>query len=455
MPEPQSRTAGKRIPRKKKKIFILDTNVILHDSACIHQFGENDVVIPVTVLEELDQFKKGSEILNFHAREFVRTLDTLCGEHLFNGGVPIGPGLGKITVKLDVPFDPEIRRSFSENRADHHVLNIAYHIAKEHPAKEIILVSKDVNLRIKAKSIGLQAQDYKSDQVKDIQALYTGKRLIENVPAEVMQRFYEHPFEIDFQTLSLESEPVANEYFILRNSSRSVLAVHDPVSRTLRKIEKNPAFGIMPRNAEQTFALDALTNSNIQLVTLTGKAGTGKTLLALAAALHRKKNYRQIFLARPVVPLSNKDIGFLPGDIHSKLDPYMQPLFDNLSVIRSQFGKSESSRDTVNRLLEEQKLVISALAYIRGRSLVNIFFIVDEAQNLTPHEVKTIITRAGENTKVVLTGDIFQIDHPYLNSQSNGLSYLIEKMHGQKLYAHINLEKGERSELSELASNLL
>ncbi|MEW6260687.1 MAG: PhoH family protein [Thermodesulfobacteriota bacterium] len=443
------------MPKKKKKVFILDTNVILHDSSCIYQFGANDVVIPVTVLEELDQFKKGSEILNFHAREFVRTLDALCGEHLFNGGVPIGPGLGKITVKLDVPFDPDIQRSFSDNRPDHHVLNIAYHAAKEHPSKEIILVSKDVNLRIKAKSIGLPAQDYKSDQVKDIKALYTGKRLVENVPEEVMQYFYEQPFEIDPEMLELEREPVANEYFILRNTTRSVLAVYDPGSQTLRKIDKNPAFGIIPRNAEQTFALDALTNSNVQLVTLTGKAGTGKTLLALAAALHRKKNYRQIFLARPVVPLSNKDIGFLPGDIHSKLDPYMQPLFDNLSVIRSQHGKSESTRDTVNRLLEEQKLLISALAYIRGRSLVNIFFIVDEAQNLTPHEVKTIITRAGEDTKVVLTGDIFQIDHPYLNTQSNGLSYLIEKMHGQKLYAHINLEKGERSELSELASNLL
>jgi PhoH-like ATPase len=223
----------------------------------------------------------------------------------------------------------------------------------------------------------------------------------------------------------------------------------------IRRIDKNPAFGITPRNAEQTFALDALTNNNIQLITLSGKAGTGKTLLALAAALQRKKNYRQIFLARPVVPLSNKDIGFLPGDIQSKLDPYMQPLFDNLSVIKAHFGKSESSRDDVNKLLLENKLVISALAYIRGRSLVNIYFIVDEAQNLTPHEVKTIITRAGENTKIVLTGDIFQIDHPYLNTQSNGLSYLIEKMHGQKLYAHINLEKGERSELSELASNLL
>jgi len=443
------------MPRKKKTTFILDTNVILHDSACIYQFAENNLIIPVTVLEELDQFKKGSEILNFHAREFIRTLDLLCGEQLFNGGVPIGPGLGKINVKLDRKFHEDLVLSFSESRPDHHVLNIAYHTAKENPSLQVILVTKDVNLRIKAKSIGLVAQDYKSDQIKDISTLYTGKRFVENIPGNVLNKLYEAPFELNPSELPLEKEPVANEYFILRNDSKSALAMYDSSSLKIRRIDKNPAFGIIPRNAEQTFALDALTNNNIQLVTLSGKAGTGKTLLALAAALQRKKNYRQIFLARPVVPLSNKDIGFLPGDIQSKLDPYMQPLFDNLSVIKSHFGKTESSRDDINKLLTENKLLISALAYIRGRSLVNIYFIVDEAQNLTPHEVKTIITRAGENTKVVLTGDIFQIDHPYLNTQSNGLSYLIEKMHGQKLYAHINLEKGERSELSELASNLL
>jgi PhoH-like ATPase len=443
------------MPRKKKITFILDTNVILHDSACIYHFGEHNIVIPVTVLEELDQFKKGGEILNYHSREFVRTLDSLCGEHLFNGGVPIGPGLGKITVKLDSMFHEDLKLSFSESRPDHHVLNTAYHIAKENPSLQVILVSKDVNLRIKAKSIGLMAQDYKSDQIKDISALYTGKRIVENVPEDVMKPLYINPFELDPAALSLENEPTANEYFILRNDNQSALATYDPFIQKIRRIDKNPAFGIMPRNAEQTFALDALTNANIQLLTLSGKAGTGKTLLALAAALQRKKNYRQIFLARPVVPLSNKDIGFLPGDIQSKLDPYMQPLFDNLSVIKSHLGKSEDFRDDINKLLQENKLLISALAYIRGRSLVNIYFIVDEAQNLTPHEVKTIITRAGENTKIVLTGDIFQIDHPYLNTQSNGLSYLIEKMQGQKLYAHINLEKGERSELSELASNLL
>ena len=443
------------MPRKKETLFVLDTNVILHDSSCIYQFGKNNVMIPVTVLEELDQFKKGGEILNFHAREFLRTLDLLSDDHLFNGGVSIGRGLGKITVKLDRKFHEDIVLNFPESRPDHHVLNIAYHIAKENPSLQTILVTKDVNLRIKAKSVGLLSQDYKSDQVKDIKTLYTGKRIVENMPGTILKKLFEDPFELNPSELSLEKEPVSNEYLILRNENRSALTVYDSLTQKIKRIDKNPAFGIQPRNAEQTFALDALINPNIQLVTITGKAGTGKTLLALAAALHQKKNYRQIFLARPVVPLSNKDIGYLPGDIQSKLDPYMQPLFDNLSVIKNHFSRTESTRDSVNKLLEDNKLLISPLAYIRGRSLVNIYFIVDEAQNLTPHEVKTIITRAGENTKIVLTGDIFQIDHPYLNSQSNGLSYLIEKMQGQKLYAHINLEKGERSELSELASNLL
>ncbi|TDI97141.1 MAG: DUF2075 domain-containing protein, partial [Deltaproteobacteria bacterium] len=235
----------------------------------------------------------------------------------------------------------------------------------------------------------------------------------------------------------------------------SVLAKYDKYEEKIKRIDKVNSYGITPRNAEQTFALDALMDNNISLVSVSGKAGTGKTLLALAAALEKRKHYRQIFMARPIIALSNKDIGYLPGDIESKLFPYMQPLYDNLSVIQNQYSETEQKYKQIKKYLEEEKLVIAPLAYIRGRSLVKIYFIVDEAQNLTPHEVKTIITRAGESTKIVFTGDIFQIDHPYLDTQSNGLSYLIEKMKGQNLYAHINLEKGERSELADLASSLL
>ncbi|MCW8812439.1 MAG: PhoH family protein, partial [Chlorobium sp.] len=235
----------------------------------------------------------------------------------------------------------------------------------------------------------------------------------------------------------------------------SVLANLDQNKEHLRKVDKNVIYGITPRNAEQTFAVDALSNHDIRLVSLTGKAGTGKTLLALASALHVRKSYRQIFVARPIVPLSNKDIGYLPGDVESKLAPYMTPLWDNLKVIQDQFPETDKNHQLIDSLIKEEKLVIEPLSYIRGRSLQRIFFIVDEAQNLTPHEIKTIITRAGEGSKLVFTGDIYQIDHPYLDGQSNGLSYLIDRFKGQKLYAHINLEKGERSELAELASNLL
>ncbi len=298
------------MPRKKKTTVILDTNVILHDSGCIRHFGEYDVIIPITVLEELDQFKKGGEILNFHAREFIRTLDLLCGEHLFNGGVPIGPGLGKITVKLDREFHKDLALSFSESRSDHHILNIAYCLAKENPSTQVILITKDVNLRIKAKSVSIIAQDYKSDQIKDVETLYTGKCLIENVSGSVLQKLHEPPFESDPSELPLEKEPVANEYFILRNENKSALAMYDFFSQKIRRIDKNPAFGIMPRNAEQTFALDALTKNNIQLVTLSGKAGTGKTLLALAAALQCKKITARFFWQDRLFRLAIKTLVF-------------------------------------------------------------------------------------------------------------------------------------------------
>ncbi|MFC1850578.1 PhoH family protein [candidate division CSSED10-310 bacterium] len=439
----------------QKKIYVLDTNVILHDSSCIYQFEEHDVVVPIAVLEELDQFKKGNETLNFHAREFVRTLDSLSGDTIFEGGLTFGPEQSWIIIKLERNFHEDLALNFSSQKADHHILNTAYHLAQENLERQVILVSKDVNLRMKAKSIGLRAQDYKTDHVKDISALYTGHRFIEEVALEIINLLYQSPGEIDCSAVCPAQNLVPHEYLIVRNAKKSALAKYDPFLQKIKRIEKYPAYGIVPRNAGQTFTIDALMNKDIQLVSISGKAGTGKTLLALAAALENRKYYRQIFMARPIVPLSNRDIGYLPGDVQSKIDPYMQPLYDNLGVIQNQFSETDKQHRHIKDLLDSGKLIITPLAYIRGRSLVNVFFIVDEAQNLTPHEIKTIITRAGDGTKMVFTGDIFQIDHPYLNSHSNGLSYLIDRMQGQKLYAHINLEKGERSELAELASNLL
>jgi PhoH-like ATPase len=444
--------------RKTPKTFILDTNVILHDPTCITQFMENDVVIPLVVIEEIDHFKRGSQVINLNAREFARKLDTLTGKEIFNGGISIGPGKGKIRIHITKGLTKEIQEAFREDTPDHRILSAAYDLYKESPdKKKIILVSKDVNLRMKAKALGIIADDYTTDRIGSVEELYSGKEMIENFDDEILQRFFQVPFEIPAEEIfpNIKAEIVANKYYILRNNYRSALTNLNKSKDFFRKIDKVNVYGIMPRNAEQTFAIDALTNPEIPLVSLTGKAGTGKTLLALASALESRKHYRQIYVARPIVPLSNKDIGYLPGDVESKLGPYMQPLWDNLKVIQDQYNEADKSYLTITHLIKDQKLMIEPLSYIRGRSLQRIFFIVDEAQNLTPHEIKTIITRAGEGAKIVLTGDIYQIDHPYLDSQSNGLSYLIDKFKGQPLYSHINLEKGERSELAELASNLL
>jgi len=440
---------------KKRKIFVLDTNVILHDSSCIYQFQEHDIVIPIPVLEELDQFKTGSQTVNYHAREFVRALDSLSGANLFDGGVRIGPNQGKISIKLEQEFHPNIKRNFSANKVDHHILNTAYLLSQEEANKRIVLVSKDVNLRMKSKAIGIPAEDYRTDHVQNISELYRGHRLKEEVANSIIDQMYQKPYQVIPAELALDDPLQPNESIIIRNPDKSALAYFDPFDEMIKHVDKKPAYGIIPRNAEQTFALNVLTDPRIRLVTLSGKAGTGKTLLALAGALECRKEYKQIYMARPIVPLSNRDIGYLPGDIKSKLDPYMQPLYDNLGVIKNQFPEADNRATLIEKMMAEDKLVIAPLSYIRGRSLVKIFFIVDEAQNLTPHEIKTIITRAGEDTKMIFTGDIYQIDHPYLDTHSNGLSYLIDRMQKQKIYAHINLEKGERSQLAELASDLL
>lgn len=438
-----------------RKLFVLDTNVILHDARCIENFAEHDVIIPITVLEEIDKFKRGNEDIHFQARQFMRSLDSLTGPILSQSGVPRGEGLGNLRIVWMPKLDSEIKSAFMKDLPDHRILNTAVLLQKENEERRVVLVSKDINLRMKAKSLGLTAEDYEADKVADFDELYTGKRLIDGVDSDEISPFFVGEGVVEkTQVPSIES-PVANENYVFRNGSKSALLTYNANLKSFCRVTKVSAYGIQPRNAEQIFALKALLDPEIKLVTVAGKAGTGKTLLALAAALESAPQYQQILLARPIVPLSNRDLGFLPGDIQDKLDPYMQPLFDNLNVIRHQFKKGDHYAQRIQEMLDEERLVITPLSYIRGRSLQKMFFIIDEAQNLTPHEVKTIITRAGEGTKIVLTGDMHQIDQPYLDALSNGLSHLVNRMRGQPLYAHVMLEKGERSSLADLASEIL
>ncbi|MCB9882760.1 MAG: PhoH family protein [Planctomycetes bacterium] len=438
------------------KIFVLDTNVILHDCRCLRTFEENDVVLPIVVLEELDRFKRGSEEIHFQARECLRDLDAMTGDFLATEGVSLGEGLGNLRVVVLRDAYDLLDGAFTENIADHRILATALWMKKTAPDRSVILVSKDSNLRVKAKSLGLVAQDYEADKVRRPDLLWPGRRIIEGLDPGVLEGFFEVPHKVSRAELTAVEDPQPNENFILRSGSKSVLAGYAPQEDAFVRIPpKLQAYGVRPRNAEQTFALRMLLDDSIRLVTLVGTAGTGKTLLALAAALECHTRYRQILLARPIVPLSNRDLGYLPGDVQSKIDPYMQPLRDNLAVIRGQLSPGEDQARTLAKLQESDRLVLTPLAYLRGRSLHGAFFIVDEAQNLTPHEVKTVLTRAGEGTKIVLTGDIRQIDQPYLDALSNGLSHVIARMHGQELYGHVLLEKGERSDLAELAGRLL
>lgn len=438
----------------ESKIFVLDTSVILYDHEAILNFGEHDVAIPITVLEELDKFKKGNDSKNYCAREFIRFLDQAAKEHLTQEWIPLnGPTKGKFKVILHSKSKVDAEVILGEKKEDHKILNAALALQENEPNRKVILVTKDIALRLKAKSLNLHSEDYETGKIQDLDHLYSGKAYLENLPSSIIDELYENG---STATANIPvNEWIQNQYFVLKNGKKSALAYYNAQTANVTRVEKHTVYGITPRNAEQVFAIHALMNPEIPLVTIQGVAGTGKTLLALASALEQRAAYRQIYISRPVVPLSNKDIGYLPGDIKSKMNPYMEPLWDNLKFIKSQFKESDKEHKRITEMIETEKIEITPLTYIRGRSLSHVFFIVDEAQNLTPHEVKTIITRAGEGTKIVFTGDIHQIDTPYLDAESNGLSYLIDRLKDNKLFAHITLERGERSELANLANELL
>ena len=441
--------------KKTRKIFVLDTSVILHDHDAVNNFEENDVAIPIFVLEELDNFKKGNDTKNFEAREFIRYLDKLTGDATLQDWVPLeGEGKGRIKIILSRDLvSSKATDVYGGRKADHQILNAALSLQESEKGAKVIMVTKDINLRLKAKSLNIHSEDYRSGKIKDVSKATIGANTVTEIDSAEIQKMYKQGFTENTDILGEDKR--VNEYYILKNGKSSSLGFYNCLEERIERVEKEYVYGVKPRNAEQAFAVHALLNENVKLVTLQGVAGTGKTLIALASAIEQKSKYNQIILARPIVPLSNKDIGYLPGDAKEKISPYMQPLFDNLTFIKSQFKETEKKYKALDEMVQAEKMIITPLAFIRGRSLSNIYFIIDEAQNLTPHEVKTIITRAGEGTKIVFTGDIHQIDTPYLDEHSNGLSYIIDRLKGHKLYSHVKLEKGERSELANMANELL
>ena len=493
---------------KEKKLFVLDTNVILHDHTCIRKFQEHDVLILTTVLEELDTFKKGNDTKGYNVRTFHSDLDELRkvrekrplgpGKNspikevsaLFHGGVSLGEGMGKLEIQSSPrKLNQKVKDLFFDETPDHRILSKVFDLnISDKEKRTMVLVTKDKNLRLKAEALDLQAEDYENDKVPSVDHLYTGRGEIVATTEELqnlINMIYEkRSADIFGQPYSqcVPEDVRPNMYFILNKEKQSALVRVDETKQRFIRVEKQTIFGITPRNAEQVFAMDALLQTGIKLVSLMGKAGTGKTLLAMAAALQQLLEGKcdKIIIAAAMVPLSNRDIGALPGDANEKVMPYMQGLYDNLEFIKSQYKgrkvtvpvedvemegtsrkrKTQSKtqteeKDFISAALKEGKIKIQPLASIRGRSFNNTIFIIDEAQNLTPHEIKTIVTRAGENTKVIFCGDVQQIDSPYLDSRSNGLSHLIYRMGGQKIVTHVTLEKGERSELAELAADLL
>ena len=453
-----SKIPAARPGSRKPKIFVLDTNIILHDFKAIRKFKDNDVVIPIAVIEELDKFKKGNDQLAYNARGFMRDIDRITeGRSFGKAGVPIAKGLGNIKIEPNHPFPEEMKDMFFDDIPDHRILSTAIWVRDNNPGRFVALVTKDINLRMKSKAAGMEVQDYMTDRIEQEKVENTNKevQVYEDVKEEILQTLNYGPENaIPWDAVS-KNRPKPNQLYKFRNGKETVCARFDEDREEIVLVKSSNVYGIRPLNDEQKFAVDACLNPRIKLVSMTGGAGTGKTLIALASALEQARDYDQIILTRPTVVLGNQEIGFLPGDQKTKMSPFVQPLMDNLNVIRGNFKSTSKEAMKIDAMLKEEKLLISPLAYIRGRSLGRVYFICDEAQNLTPNEIKTIITRAGEGTKMVFTGDIFQIDQPYLDQWSNGLTHLGEKMEGQKLFEHIFLRIGERSELSDIASKLL
>ena len=437
------------------KSFILDTNVLLYDPQAIFKFQDNNIIIPITVIEEIDRFKKDMNETGRNARQVSRFLDDLRKKGSLSTGIRLETG-GSLRVeiyeeKVMKRLPPELR----EERGDNRILAVALDVKEKASQATVIFVTKDTNLRIKADAIGLVAEDYESDKV-DIEELYPGFAEHEVEP-DVIDRFHGQGWVEPLRDL------FPNQFVTMRdmiNASHSAIGRYDAAKRQvvpIKRVGREGVWSIHPRNREQTFALDALLDDSIKLVTLVGKAGTGKTLLAIAAGLHKTAEenvYNRLLVSRPVFPMG-KDLGFLPGDIEEKLTPWMQPIFDNVELLLSGHETEKRHSKGYKELMAMGIMEIEPLTYIRGRSIPNQYLIVDEAQNLTPHEIKTIVTRAGEGTKVILTGDPYQIDNPYVDSSSNGLTYVVERFKGEAISGHVTMMKGERSELAELAANLL
>ncbi len=453
VPTPAKVTADgseKKVGTNTRKV-VIDTNVILFDALAINKFVDADIHIPISVIEEIDRFKRDLGENGRNARQFSRMIDVLRGKGPLSKGVQLPNSASVLYINTDVQFDG-MPKDLDPEKADNRILATALALEKQFTNHEVELVTKDINLRIKADVFGIRAKDYEPERISS-EEMYTGHEEIE-VDPEIINRFYADRFVSD-ERLKFK----ANQYLILRDSSNPG---HSAIGRFSEKeggivplISTNESiWGIHPRNVEQTFAMDCLLNDEILFVSLVGKAGTGKTLLALAAGLYKtldEGRFQRLLVSRPIFPMG-RDIGFLPGDVEQKLNPWMQPIFDNVEFL---MGADKKAAGRAQELMNQGMLNIEPLTYIRGRSIPNQYLIVDEAQNLTPHEIKTIVTRAGQGTKVVLTGDYFQIDNPYVDSATSGLTYSVERFKGQRISAHVTLNKGERSELAELAANIL